>query len=159
MAMKGYKEANQSRLKIGEIASQTGVAVETLRFYERSGLLDPPRRTPSGYRLYSAEAIERLSFIKRAQMLGFTLDEIKQIIQERRAGQSPCARVRDVVRNRLRDLDERMAEMRRYRKELAAALAEWDMVGESKGHICGLIETAEIKSKAPRISRIKKEMR
>jgi DNA-binding transcriptional MerR regulator len=152
-------KGNGRQFKIGEVAEQTGLGVETLRFYERSGLLDPPSRTEAGYRMYGADALERISFIKRAQILGFTLDEIKQIIVERRAGHSPCAKVRDVVRNRLRELDERMAEMRRYRKELAAALAEWDQIGESRGHICGFIETAEIKSTAPETRRVRKEKR
>src|SRR5262249_27930625 len=97
-------------LKIGEVSERAGGGIETLRFYERSGLLDPPRRTEAGYRLYNAEALDRLAFIKRAQMLGFSLGEIRQIIAERKAGQSPCVKVREVVRRRLRELDERMAE-------------------------------------------------
>lgn len=140
------------RLKIGEVAKLSGVGVEALRFYERNGLLGRPARTESGYRVYGAEVLERLSFIKRAQVLGFSLKEIKHVIDEKHAGGSPCAGVREVVRRRLRELDERMAEMRRYRRELAAALAEWDETGESEGHVCGLIEGAEIKSNpdAPR---------
>jgi DNA-binding transcriptional MerR regulator len=84
--------------------------------------------------------LERLAFIRRAQVLGFSLEEIGRVIAERRAGQSPCAEVREVVRRRLAELDERMAEMRRYRKELTAALAEWDEAGDVAGHVCGLIE-------------------
>ena len=78
------------------------------------------------------------------QVLGFSLDEVKQIIAESEAGQSPCRGVRQIVRQRLAELDERMAQMRRYRKELAEALEEWEKVKESKGHICGLIEASEI---------------
>src|SRR5690348_4556355 len=83
--------------KIGEVAKQTGVGVETLRFYERSGLLDRPARTEGGYRLYDAQALGMLEFIKRAQTLGFTLDEIKRIIAESRTGKKPCAEVRQVM--------------------------------------------------------------
>ncbi|HEV7843254.1 MAG TPA: MerR family DNA-binding protein, partial [Pyrinomonadaceae bacterium] len=115
-----------------------------LRFYEKSGLLNRPARTGSGYRLYHRDVLERLAFIKRAQMLGFSLDEVKHIIAESAAGQSPCRDVREIVRQRLQELDERMAQMRRYRKELATALGEWEKVGESKGHICGLIEKTNI---------------
>ena len=78
-------------LKIGEVARRCGVGIETLRFYERSGLLDRPARTEGGYRLYDAGALKTLEFIKRAQSLGFTLEEIKRIIAESRAGQRPCA--------------------------------------------------------------------
>lgn len=131
-------------LKIGEVSKLSGIGIEALRFYEKSGLLDRPSRTESGYRMYDADVLERLDFIKRAQVLGFSLDEIRRIIAEKRAGQSPCAAVREVVRHRLEELDERMKEMRRYRNELAKALAEWDKTGDSPGHICGLIEGTEI---------------
>jgi DNA-binding transcriptional MerR regulator len=131
-------------LKIGEVSKLSGVGVEALRFYERSGLLGRPARTTSGYRVYDAEVLERLAFIRRAQVLGFSLDEIKQVIAEKQAGQSPCAGAREIVRRRLLELDERMREMKRYRGELAAALAEWDEAGDAAGHVCGLIEGADI---------------
>jgi DNA-binding transcriptional MerR regulator len=136
-------------LRVGQVARRSGVGVETLRFYERSGLLDRPARTENGYRLYGEEVLERLAFIKRAQALGFTLDEIARVIAEKRAGQTPCAEVREIVRRRLQELDERMAQMRRYRREVAAALAEWDKIGESEGHVCGLIEGANIEPMTP----------
>jgi DNA-binding transcriptional MerR regulator len=131
-------------LKIGEISGLSGIGIEALRFYEKSGLLRPASRTGSGYRLYSRNALDRLAFIKHAQMLGFSLDEVKQIISESESGQSPCRGVREVVRRRLRELDERMAQMKLYRKELASALEEWDKVEELEGHVCGLIESTEI---------------
>ncbi|HYY57632.1 MAG TPA: MerR family DNA-binding protein [Pyrinomonadaceae bacterium] len=127
------------------MSKSSGIGIEALRFYEKSGLLERPARTEGGYRLYDAEEVlERLEFIKRAQVLGFSLDEIKRVIAEKRAGQSPCAGVREIVRRRLGELDERMAQMRRYRKELAEALSEWDEAGDSEGHICGLIENTSI---------------
>lgn len=104
-----------------------------------------PRRTQSGYRIYDTEVIERLDFIRRAQVLGFSLDEIKQIITEKEAGHSPCEAVREVVRTRLGELDEQMREMRRYRNELAVTLAEWDKADAVEGHICGLIEASNVK--------------
>jgi DNA-binding transcriptional MerR regulator len=143
------KQRRPSLLRIGEVAGRSGVGVETLRFYERSRLLDQPARTENGYRLYGEEVLERLAFIKRAQALGFSLDEIGRVIAEKRAGRTPCAEVREIVRRRLRELDERMAQMRRYRREVAAALAEWDKIGESEGHICGLIEDTQIEPMAP----------
>lgn len=147
-ATKSFRQADLEpgeRLKIGEVSKRSGIGIETLRFYEKGGLLSRPSRTGSGYRMYDSEVLERLAFIKRAQMLGFSLDEIKQIIAEKDAGQSPCPAVREVVRHRLEELDERMAQMRRYRRELAEALAEWDRAGDVEGHICGLIEGTYIK--------------
>lgn len=135
---------SSAALKIGEVAKLSGIGIEALRFYERGGLLGRPGRTQSGYRLYDREVLERLDFIKRAQVLGFSLDEIKQIIAEKDAGESPCEAVRDVVRTRLSELDQHMRDMRRYRNELAATLAEWDKAGAVKGHICGLIEGSKI---------------
>src|SRR5215510_13074576 len=145
-----------SLLRVGEVSKRSGVGIETLRFYERSGLLDRPARTESGYRLYREEVLERLDFIKRAQAIGFTLDEIGSVIAEKRAGQTPCAKVREIVRRRLQELDQRMAEMRRYRREVAAALAEWDEIGESEGHICGLIEDTNIEPMTPSERRLRK---
>ena len=136
-------------LKIGEVAKHTGIGIETLRFYERSGLLNRPARTESGYRLYDAEALDTLNFIKRAQTLGFTLDEIKRIIAESRAGESPCAEVREVVRRRLAELNEKLAQMQHYRDELAETLKVWDARGEADGHFCGLIEEAHINTNKP----------
>jgi DNA-binding transcriptional MerR regulator len=106
--------------------------------------------------MFDEEVLERLSFIKRAQVLGFSLDEIKQIIAEKRAGRSPCADVRAIVRQRLQELDERMREMRRYRNELAAALSEWDEVGDWEGHVCGLIEGTHIEHQMDRKKRVEK---
>ena len=147
MAAKSKKEViseSPAPLKIGEVAKLSGVGIEALRFYERSGLLGRPSRTQTGYRLYDREVLERLDFIKRAQVLGFSLDEIKQIISEKEAGESPCEAVRDIVRARLQELDEHMREMRRFRNDLAATLAEWDKTGPIDGHVCGLIEGSQI---------------
>ena len=131
-------------LKIGDVSKRSGIGIEALRFYEKSGLLDKPSRTYSGYRVYGEEVLERLAFIKRAQALGFSLDEIKRIIEDARKGESPCDEVREIVSRRLEEIDERMREMRRYRKELAETLAEWNEVGHAPGHICGLIEGSHI---------------
>ncbi|HZH33967.1 MAG TPA: heavy metal-responsive transcriptional regulator [Pyrinomonadaceae bacterium] len=135
---------SRNQLKIGEVSKRSGIGIEALRFYEKSGLLDRPGRTYSGYRLYDESVLERLAFIKQAQILGFTLQEIKEIIAHKQVGESPCAEVRDIVRKRLDELDERIKQMLRYRDELATALAEWDETGEAEGHICGLIEGSRI---------------
>lgn len=131
-------------MKIGEVSQKSGISIETLRFYERSGLLENPARSMSGYRLYDEGILERLAFIKKAQTLGFSLDEIRRIINDAQNGTSPCDEVRVIVRRRLAELDEKMREMKLYRKELAQTLEEWDEIGRAPGHICGLIENADI---------------
>lgn len=141
-------------MKIGEVSQETGIGIEALRFYERSGLLGKPSRTSSGYRLYDESVLQRLDFIKKAQTLGFSLDEIKRIIDDARHGTSPCDDVREIVRRRLEELDRRMQEMKRYRKELAQTLEDWDKVGRAPGQICGLIEAAEIASPVPSVQHL-----
>ena len=138
------EEEGRRMLKIGEVSRRSGVGVEALRFYEKGGLLDRPSRTFSGYRVYGAEVLERLAFIRRAQALGFSLDEIRRIVEDARKGQSPCDEVREIVRRRMEELDERLRELQRYRKELKATLEEWDRVGRAPGHICGLIEGSDV---------------
>lgn len=127
-------------LKIGEVSKRSGLGIEALRFYEKSGLLDRPARTQSGYRMYSSDVLERLAFIKKAQVLGFTLDEIKGLIEHKRAGESPCVEVREVVQNRLDELDRKIKEMLAYREDLKNVLQEWANEGDVEGHVCGLIE-------------------
>ncbi len=136
----------RSGLKIGEVSQASGIGIEALRFYERSGILGKPARTASGYRVYDANVLDRLAFIKKAQTLGFSLDEIRHIIAESNAGESPCAEVREIVRRRLFELDGHLRNLRRYRKELAETLKEWDEKGAADGDICGLIEGSKIKA-------------
>lgn len=150
---------SRAPLKIGEVAKRSGIGIEALRFYERSGLLGQPCRTQSGYRSYDAAVLQRLDFIKRAQVLGFSLDEIKRIIADKQAGHSPCLEVREIVRNRLEELDERLKEMRLYRRELGAALAQWDETGELAGHVCGLIEGTQIEHSNPTARGLSKNKR
>jgi DNA-binding transcriptional MerR regulator len=127
-------------LRIGEVARRSGVGVEALRFYERRGLLGRPARTESNYRVYDESVLERLDFIRRAQAVGFTLDEIGEILAESAGGRSPCLHVRELARRKLEELDARLAELRRHRADLARTLAEWDERGEEQGRVCGLIE-------------------
>lgn len=137
-------------MKIGEVSKRTGVGVEALRFYEKSGLLDRPVRTESGYRMYPETVLERIAFIKQAQVLGFSLNEIKLLIVEKQKGQSPCAEAREIVRTRLSELNERIAELIKYRDELTSTLHDWDIEGQANGHVCGLIESSHIEQKISR---------
>jgi len=147
-----WTTTSRSSLKIGEVSQISGIGIEALRFYERSGILGKPARTTSGYRLYDADVLDRLAFIKKAQTLGFSLDEIRRIISESKTGECPCEEVREIVRRRLTELDERLREMRRYRKELAATLSGWDEQGTAEGDVCGLIEGTQMESHQPAAS-------
>lgn len=143
-------------LKVGDVARRSGVGVETLRFYESGGLLDRPARTRSGYRVYGEEVLERLSFIKRAQSLGLSLDEIKGVIERARSGVDTCAEVRAIVRRRVAELDGRLRELQQYRRQLRATLDGWERAGEVGGRVCGLIEAAAPRSVArPRAEGLK----
>lgn len=131
-------------LRIGEVSKASGVGVETLRFYERRGLLGRPARTSANYRVYSRETVERLAFIRRAQLIGFSLDEIQRILAERAEGRTPCRAVREMARRKLDDLDARLRELRRHRKELSDLLDEWGEREDDPGHFCGLIESSRV---------------
>ncbi len=127
-------------LRIGEVARRSGVGVETLRFYEKSNLLEPAGRTAAGYRLYEESVFDRLEFIRKAQSVGFSLDEIAALIRESEAGNRPCGEVRRLAAEKLEALDRRIAELTRYRAELRETLDAWEREGAAAGHVCGLIE-------------------
>jgi MerR family transcriptional regulator, copper efflux regulator len=138
------ERAGRGMLKIGDVAKRSGVGREALRFYENGGLLDKPARTPSGFRVYGEEVLERLAFIKRAQGVGLSLDEIKGIIDRASSGQDSCDEVRELVRRRVAELDRQLREMQRYRSQLKSTLEGWERLGQVRGHICGLIEGSSI---------------
>ncbi|GBC76547.1 HTH-type transcriptional regulator ZntR [bacterium HR08] len=129
---------------IGELARAVGVKPQTVRYYEREGLLGRAARTRSGYRLYDEEALLRLRFIRAAQALGLSLAEIRELVVLSREGRSPCARVRTLLREKLRALDQKIAELRAFRRELAARLAQLDAMpdqADSSPYVCSLIMT------------------
>lgn len=150
-AAAGEGKRGVRNLRIGEVARRSGVGIEALRFYERRGLLGRPSRTESNYRVYDESVLERLDFIRRAQTVGFTLDEIAEILAESADGRSPCRHVRELARRKLEELDARLAELRRHRADLARTLEEWDERGEEAGHVCGLIEHSTLGTHAVRV--------
>ncbi len=105
-------------LSIGQLASAAGVGVETVRFYERQGLLPEPPRRRSGYREYPHEAVLRVRFIRRAKSLGFTLREIAELLALRVDPDKTCADVRALARQKIADVEERMRELERIRSAL-----------------------------------------
>jgi MerR family mercuric resistance operon transcriptional regulator len=114
--------------RIGEIAQQTGVSVETLRFYEKRRLLSAPPRTQGGFRLYTDDAVQQVKFIKRAQSLGLTLDDVQALLagRQRRPQVASCRQVRDLLTGRIADIDARIRELREFRRTLNGHLAACD---------------------------------
>src|SRR5215471_19470767 len=113
-----------SNLRIGELAEACGVTADTVRYYERLKLLPRASRTQGGYRTYSEADIERLRFIKQAQAVGLSLDEIRALMFEGKGGLEQCRHVRDLLAAKLKELDARLAEMRAFRQTLTSYLSE-----------------------------------
>ena len=109
-------------MRIGEVASSTGVSVQTVRLYERRGLLKKPIRLPSGYRDYPSDALSFIRFIKRAQGHGFTLDEIRSLIHLREQSPPAAKQMRNVAKAKLAILDERIKKLQAQRDAIAHGL-------------------------------------
>jgi DNA-binding transcriptional MerR regulator len=107
-------------LRIGELAARSGVSIDTVRYYERRKLLPLAVRSAGGFRLFPGESVERVRFIKQAQELGFSLDEIRGLLTT--GGVQECQRVRDILRTKLTELDERMKMLRAFRRTLSQHL-------------------------------------
>ena len=108
-------------LQIGEVAKRAGVSIDTLRYYEKLKLLPRAGRSTGGFRLFAAEHIDRVCFIKQAQELGFSLDEIKGLLAT--GGAEECRKVRHLLERKLAELDERLKSMKDFRKVLARHLS------------------------------------
>jgi DNA-binding transcriptional MerR regulator len=134
-----------SEMRIGDLASRAGVNPKTVRYYEEIGLMPPPERRPSGHRLYGGEDLERMRFIRSAQRLGITLDDIREILALRERGSRPCAYVRDVLRREVADIEQRIADMARLRDELMELeRAADELEGHAGSSTCSLIEHATV---------------
>ncbi len=107
-----------SGMKIGEAAREAGVNLDTIRYYERRGLLPEPPRRPSGYRVFDDDTVRRVRFIKRAQELGFTLNEIRDLMDLRLAPEASCCDVRDKATGKLESIDAKIQQLRSMRKAL-----------------------------------------
>jgi Hg(II)-responsive transcriptional regulator len=110
-------------MRIGEVAARAGVNVQTLRYYERRGLLKEPDRRPSGYREYPPETVQIVRFVKRAQELGFTLGEIQALLRLRSDRRARCADVRARARAKLADIEGRIETLRAMKRALEVLLA------------------------------------
>lgn len=134
---------NSELLRVGDVASRAGVSVDTVRHYERKGVLQNVSRDDSGYRRYSEDAVRRILVIRRAISLGFSLDELGAIFRERASGNAPCARVRDLAGRKLVELEERIAALTALRAALTEAISGWDdrLRTTKQGGFAHLLET------------------
>jgi DNA-binding transcriptional MerR regulator len=113
-------------MQISEAGKRAGVSPPTIRYYEAIGLLPKPARSSAGYRRYTDDTVEELQFIRKAQAIGFSLEEIGKILQLSRAGETACGHVLTLAHQHLAALDERIGRLRKFRKQLASDLAKWD---------------------------------
>ncbi len=133
---------SERSLLAGEAAKELGVGIQTLHFYEGQGLIPRPPRTSSGYRHYTPEIIERVRFIRKAQALGFSLDEIKEILGLAKRGTSPCGRVQAALAEKLREVDRRLEELRGFRTKLATLIGQAAELSKHGGEsqVCSIVE-------------------
>lgn len=105
-------------MRTGQVADQAGVNIQTLRYYERRGLLPTPARRSSGYRVYGPDAVRVVQFVKRAQQLGFTLDEVQSLLHLADGGPDSCDGARHLATDKITDLDQRIAQLTAMRESL-----------------------------------------
>ena len=132
-------------MQIGELARRASVNIQTVRFYERLKLLPQPERKPSGYRIYNDTDLRRLLFIRQAKALGFSLEEIREILGMRARGACPCGRVVRLAQTHLDNIRETIRNLAGFEKELGRAVKKWKNSAKSKlaaSEFCTLIERA-----------------
>jgi len=139
-------------LKIGELAKQTNLAVGTLRYYSDMGLLQPVQRGDNGYRYYSQNASKQVEFIKKAQAIGFSLEEIKTILDVRDRGEKPCSLVQGLLDNKIEQLEIQIKRMSLFKHELESYRQNWinNPNPESNSQeVCPLISSVSLDSAPP----------
>ena len=137
-------------LRSGELARRCGISPDTLRFYERRGLLPRPPRSDNGYRRYPAAAERRVLVIRRALEAGFTIADLTKVLGERDRGGAPCREVRSIAAARLAELTARIDELSRLRDRLAGVVADWSErlrslpPGQRAGLLEGLVDRRDL---------------
>ena len=135
----------ENRYLIGQLAKLAGVKPDTVRFYERTGLLPKPGRSPNGYRSYDEPTLDKIRFIRKAQSLGFSLDEIRRILNLRGRGKATCRCVIAMAEATLSETETKLKELQRFRDNLKSNLTRWQKVsGREKAvaEFCALIESS-----------------
>ncbi len=131
-------------MKVNDLAKAAGVSAETVRHYARQGLIQAKKDPANGYRFFPTSDVQRLKFIKAAQRLGLSLQDIRRIFADANKGESPCPRVRHMIAQRIEESAEQIRELQKVRRRMQRALKEWDRMsdGTPDGHsICRLIES------------------
>jgi DNA-binding transcriptional MerR regulator len=133
-------------MQVTELADAFGVKKDTVRYYTRIGLLLPVKSLGNGYKFYGVKEQARLRFILSARDLGFSIDDIKQIVCEADIGKTPCPTVRELIEKRLHETEKRFIEMAKLRDRMRIAVASWDDKPDkepSNNMVCHLIEDFE----------------
>lgn len=126
-------------LRVAELAAAAGISADTVRYYEKAGLLLPPARSPAGYRSYDEDAVDRLQFIQGAQRLGLRLRDIRDLLDVRDTGKCPCEPAEELLQRRLSELDAELARLTSLRRQMVAmldALPTADCPPPSPGRWC-----------------------
>ena len=110
----------------GDVAAAAGVSADTIRHYERHGVIPRAMRTSAGYRRYPPDTVARVALVRRALAIGFSLKELGAIFRDRDRGAAPCRRVRGIVADRLSKIDDEITALMKLNSEMAALLEEWD---------------------------------
>jgi DNA-binding transcriptional MerR regulator len=133
----------------GELADSAGVSRDTLRHYERKGVLARPLRGQNGYRKYPPEALQRVQLIRRALSVGFTLDELAKVLKVRDAGGAPCEEVRRIATQKLFAVQDQLRELTALRDDLQETLKDWDMrlAHRANGKRANLLESLSVHPK------------
>ncbi|MEM8828230.1 MAG: heavy metal-responsive transcriptional regulator [Cyanobacteria bacterium P01_G01_bin.19] len=141
--------SRSTNFKIGELAKQTGLTVGTLRYYSDLGLLQPVIRGNNGYRYYDQSASRQVEFIRKAQTIGFTLEEIKTILDIRDRGEKPCNLVRDLLDSKIKQLEIQIKKMSLFKQELEEYRTSWinnpNRESDSQ-EVCPLISSVSLNS-------------
>ena len=124
-------------MKIGELASRTGCSVETIRYYEREGLLPAPVRSAGNYRQYSEAHLERLTFVRHCRSLDMAQDEIRSLLQLRDQPEPDCCRVNDLIEDHIHHVEVRIRELTELRRQLMALRQQCS--GKVSSDVCGII--------------------
>ncbi len=117
--------ATRKLLKIGELSAQSGVSIQTIRYYEELGLLHSSDRTEGNYRLFAPQTVQRIAFIKRLQTLGLSLQAIKECLAIHDQGDLPCAIIQQQLQERVREIEQKIQQLTALRNDLQSALDHW----------------------------------
>jgi len=124
-------------MKIGEVAKRSGVGIETIRFYEREGLLQEPERRPSGYRQYDESTINRLEYISQAKELGFTLAEIRELLELSFAVHEGCVHIRQRAEDKITNIEDKIRQLQRMKRSLRNIVSQCKK--KNSPHECPLV--------------------